>query len=318
MPRRKQRKIHAPLKQDIHLPSTSSDLTELTELSEETLQELGLTCIHKKAKEKTKHLEPATKKQKFNDEEINLNLVTPEYLDISKQEFLDILNTPEKIFTLVQDEVLGSEEWKLEENLINMTDEEFEKIIENPDTLEDILNSTLDEKEKAEQEMKETIFAFLLQTEKELGNILKEDTINEEEPSTSNVNIDSEYNIDKNLNQEELLNRRREQLRKKRTTQQRERELLKKLEEDLEKLKEFEEEAFPSFLYIQIENEIILKRKKIKKMQKKYVYNRKYVQSEQGKETRRKYLQSEQGKAAQRKYEQSEKGKEAKRRYMES
>ncbi len=90
MPKRKQRKIHAPLKQDMqlyreiqkeksptrvnsHIPSTSSyliqetvstsnNLTELTTLSEETLEELGLTYIHKKSKEKTRHLEPVSKK----------------------------------------------------------------------------------------------------------------------------------------------------------------------------------------------------------------------------------------------------------------
>ncbi len=336
MPKRKQIKINSPLKEDINLyreiqkeksqsrpntptSSTSSNLTGLIGLSEEKLEELELTSIHKKAKEKTKHLEPATKKQKFNDEEINLNLVTPEYLDISQQEFLDILNTPEKIFTLAKDEVLGSEKWNVEEDLINMTDEEFEKIIENPDSLEDTLNSLLDENEKAEKEIKETIFAFLLETEKELGNILKEDTVNEEEPSTSNVNIDSEDNLDKSLNQEELLEKGRKQLIKKRNNLQRERELLKKLEEDLERLKEMQgEKEFPSILYDKIENEILLKTKKIKIMKKKYITNRRYAESKKGKETRKIYGQSENAKESNRKYKQSEKCKETQKIYNQS
>ncbi len=146
MPRRKQRKIHAPLKQDIHLyremqkeksptrvsnpmPSASMRIEQatlsnpiiLTTSSEETLSDLCLVSSSKKSKEKTKHLEPAIKKQRLDDD-LNLNLVTPDYLNISEEEFRDILNIPEKIFTLVQDTALGSDEWELEEDLINMTD----------------------------------------------------------------------------------------------------------------------------------------------------------------------------------------------------
>ncbi len=222
MPKRNQRQIHAPLKQDIRLyremqkekilsrlsdsiPSTSSCVEQstlssplpLTTLPEEVLSELELVSVHKKAKQKTKHLEPSTKKI-ILDEEINLNLDTPEYLNISEQESCTILNTPEKIFTLVHDEALASEEWELDEDIINMTDGDFEKIIENPNDLENILNAALDENEKEEQQVKETVFQLLLKVEKEIEISSKQDNKNNETPSTSNTNIF------KNLCKEEL------------------------------------------------------------------------------------------------------------------
>ncbi len=346
MPRRKQRKIHAPLKQNIQLyreiqkdkspiitnsdiqsassiieQESSSSFTTLTTLSEETLNELGIVSAHKKVKEKTKYLEPTTKKQRLNSEELNLNFATPEYLNISEQEFRNILNTPERIFTLVQDEALSSEEWQLDNELVNMTDEDFEKFIENSYNLEDTLNSTLDKKEKQEQKEKETIFAFLLETEKELENNSKENSIILEELSTSNENIDnySEYDSDEDLDEEELLEKRRQKLRKKRTSQKKEIELLKNLEEDFDRLKEKAGTVeFDAYLYAQIEREIILKRKKIKNMQRICLNVKKYLQSKKGKENVKKYRESEYGKYVKKRYNESEKAKEAKKIYNKS
>ena len=51
---------------------------------------------------------------------------------------------------------------------------------------------------------------------------------------------------------------------------------------------------------------------------RKREYDRRYRQSEKGKEANRRYRQSEKGKEAKRRYRQSEKGKEAKRRYRQS
>ncbi len=111
-----------------------------------------------------------------------------------------------------------------------MTDEDFDEFIGDIDNLEDIWNSRLDENEKEEQKIKETLFKFLLDTEKELAS----DFENSTSSSVLQENICLEKYQDKTLYQEEILNNKKKDLKNRRKKQRKEKELLEKLEQDLE------------------------------------------------------------------------------------
>ncbi len=345
MPRRKQRKIHAPLKQDIKIyremqkdispfrststiVSTSIQSEQTNPISSsslstspgETLTELVVRPTYKKPRDKNKNIELPIKNTRLDyEEEIDLNLITPNYLNISQKEFNTILNTPEKVFNIVRNRDSDEYECQLDDELINMTDEDFEKIIENPENLEDIWNSQLDDREKSEQELKETIFKFLLETEKQLE-------------IEQNANSSSFLENTSNTRGDQLLERKKQVLRKKRTSQKNEKDLLEKLNQDLKILKEKEgTKDFNAELYDKIENEIMIKTKKLNRMNKQTLYNKKYLNSDKGKnistkygssenakQSKKIYNESEYGKETKIKYEKSEHGKEVRKRYYES
>ncbi len=185
-----------------------------------------------------------------------------------------------------------------------MTDQEFEEIIENSDNLEEVLNNILNEHEKEEHHVKQTIFRFLLETEKELEKDFK----NNHDISSTDINFDNDI-------EKRILESKKEHLRNiRKRAGQREEESLKNLEKEflVEKEKEGTKEFNPD-LYDKLEKEIILRKKKIERLKKNSEYHKQYYNSGRGKEVRKRYEQSERGKEVKKRYKQLEKGKKRKR-----
>lgn len=199
---------------------------------------------------------------------------------------------------ILNEDLIQNEEFKsmVPDNIINMTDQEFEDFIENSDNLEKALNNTLNEHEKEEHHIKQTLFRFLLETEKELEKDFK----NSNYTSSTDINVD-------NYTEKRILESKKEYLRNiRKKAGEVDGESLKILEEKflIEKEKEGTREFNPD-LYDKLEKEIILKKKKIERLKKNSLYHKEYYNSGRGKEVRKKYNQSEKGKLAKkRRYEQ--------------